>query len=121
MKTVYSFPVVLLGFVAFSHTVQAHAFLSHATPPVGSKVHGSPEVVRLQFTERIEPAFSNVQVFDETGREVDKGDKHGDKTDGAVLEVTVPSLKPGRYKVVWRALSVDTHTTHGDFTFQVSP
>jgi len=30
-------------------------------------------------------------------------------------------LKPGKYKVVWRVTSVDTHVTHGDFTFDVSP
>jgi len=28
-------------------------------------------------------------------------------------------LKPGKYKVVWRAVSVDTHATNGDFKFEV--
>ena len=31
----------------------------------------------------------------------------------------VGSLAPGSYKVHWHALSVDTHTTEGAFTFHV--
>ncbi len=30
-------------------------------------------------------------------------------------------LAPGRYTVKWRALSVDTHVTGGDFSFEVQP
>jgi copper resistance protein C len=37
------------------------------------------------------------------------------------LEVSVPALAPGRYRVVWRVLSLDTHVTEGDFTFDVAP
>jgi methionine-rich copper-binding protein CopC len=45
--------------------------------------------------------------------EVDKGDrKH--------LGVSVVDLPAGRYRVMWRAVSVDAHTTEGDFTFDVS-
>jgi methionine-rich copper-binding protein CopC len=40
----------------------AHAFLDHATPAVGSAIHGSPAEVRLWFTQGLEPAFSTVQV-----------------------------------------------------------
>lgn len=100
---------------------EAHAFLDHATPAVGSKIHGSPLTIQLQFTEGIEPAFSNVQVFDQAGHEVDKGDKHAEKGNPAGLDVSVPPLKPGVYKVTWRVVAIDTHVTHGDFTFQVLP
>jgi methionine-rich copper-binding protein CopC len=31
----------------------------------------------------------------------------------------LPALAPGRYRVVWRALSIDTHVTHGSFAFDV--
>jgi len=37
-----------------------------------------------------------------------------------VMRVSLPKLDPGRYKVTWRALSVDTHVTEGDFTFEVA-
>jgi methionine-rich copper-binding protein CopC len=33
----------------------------------------------------------------------------------------VPALPPGTYRVVWRVLSIDSHGTTGDFTFEVAP
>jgi len=35
--------------------------------------------------------------------------------------MAVPPLAPGRYRVKWHVLSVDTHVTEGDFTFTVAP
>ena len=99
----------------------AHAFLDHATPAVGSAIHGSPAQVRLWFTQELEPAFSTVQVQDRDGRRVDKQDKRVDPANPALLQVSLPQLAPGRYRVVWRALSVDTHVSEGDFTFDVVP
>ena len=106
---------------AFASAAAAHAFLDRATPAVGSTVHASPAEVRLSFTQRLEPAFSTVRVLDSGGRQVDKGDGHVDAADAARLAVSVPPLARGTYRVVWRVVSVDTHVTEGDFTFDVSP
>jgi methionine-rich copper-binding protein CopC len=35
--------------------------------------------------------------------------------------VSLPSLPPGSYKVVWRILSVDTHVSEGNFAFRITP
>jgi methionine-rich copper-binding protein CopC len=32
----------------------------------------------------------------------------------------VPQLAPGRYQVKWRVLSVDTHVSEGDYSFDVA-
>ena len=101
--------------------VAAHAFLDHALPAVGSTVHGSPRAVRLWFTQRLEPAFSRVRVLDASGKEVDAGDSHVDASDASILTASLPALSTGTYKVVWRVVSVDTHVTEGDFTFDVKP
>ena len=98
----------------------AHAFLEHALPAVGSTVHALPGAVRLWFTEEIEPAFSSVRVQDSAGKEVDRGDSRVDAADPRVLTASLPSLAPGTYRVVWRVVSVDTHVTQGDFTFDVA-
>ena len=98
---------------------QAHAFLEHADPPVGGKVNSSPTEVRIWFTEGVEPAFSTIQVFDVAGRELDKKDTHRDPSNPSLLQVSLPSLGPGTYKVVWHVVSVDTHVTKGDFKFQI--
>jgi methionine-rich copper-binding protein CopC len=101
--------------------VGAHAFLDHAAPGVGSAVHGSPSQVKLWFTQQLEPAFSSAQVLDKSGQRVDKADAKVDPSDASVLLVSLPQLAPGKYKVTWRVLSVDTHVTEGDFTFDVAP
>ncbi len=112
--------VALLG-VLFPAAALAHAFLDHAVPAVGSTVHGPPAEVRLRFTQELEPAFSTVRVYDKSGTQVDRMDKQLDRNDASLLKVSLPRLAPGTYRVVWRVLSVDTHVTEGDFTFEVAP
>jgi hypothetical protein len=99
----------------------AHAMLDRATPAVGSRVAASPARIELWFSERLEPAFSTLQVFDAGGRQVDRRDTAFDERDAAHVSVSVPPLAAGRYRVAWRAVSVDTHVTSGDFTFDVAP
>ena len=109
------FLIVLAG----SARLEAHAFLKDAEPGVGSTAHTSPNEVKIRFTENIEPAFSSIQVFDPSNRQVDKGDVHLDRSDHALLHVSLPRLGAGTYKVVWRVVSVDTHVTNGSFTFRI--
>ena len=52
---------------------------------------------------------------------MDKRNVRIDGSNSALLEVGLPALKPGKYKVVWRVVSVDTHVTTGDFTFEITP
>ena len=100
--------------------VEAHAFLKDSEPPVGGTVQTSPNEVRIRFTENIEPAFSSIKVFDAAGKQVDKRDVHLDRSDRALLHVSLPRLGAAIYKVVWRVVSVDTHVTNGNFTFRVT-
>ena len=97
----------------------AHAFIDHAEPAVGSQIHVAPTQVKIWFTEKLEPALSKIQVFDISGQEIDKRDAKIDQSNGALLTVSLPALKPGKYKVLWRAVSVDTHVTTGNFTFEL--
>ena len=99
--------------------LEAHAFLQQADPGVGGTVQASPSEVKIRFTEKIEPAFSKIQVFDASGKEVDKGDVHLDRSDPALLMVSLSKLGTGTYKVVWRVVSIDTHVTEGNFSFHI--
>jgi copper resistance protein C len=98
----------------------AHAYLDHASPRVGNTVSQAPKEVMLWFTEKIEPAFSTIEVRNEQGALVNSGKATvvGDRTQ---MRVPVKALPSGTYKVIWRVLSVDTHRTQGDFTFRVGP
>ncbi|MDQ6916767.1 MAG: copper resistance protein CopC [Pseudomonadota bacterium] len=121
MKTIPLFVAALLLSLAIIPGAEAHAFLVHATPAVGSSSREWPARARLWFTDELEAAFSTVRVLDRDGKQVDKQDKQLDAADHKLLQVSLPPLAPGRYRVVWRALSVDTHVTEGDFTFEVLP
>ena len=98
----------------------AHAMLDHASPRVGSTVSPAPKELVLWFTQKLEPAFSPIEVRNEQGAAVNVGKASvvGDRTQ---LRVPLKSLPQGSYKVIWRVLSVDTHRTEGDFTFRVGP
>jgi hypothetical protein len=100
---------------------QAHAFLDHSAPAVGSSTPKAPAVVRVWFSEQLEPAFSHLEVTDRSGKRVDTGDAKVDPADPTELRATLKPLPPGTYKVDWHVVSVDTHRTEGDFTFTVSP
>ncbi len=110
--------VLALGLCEFA---SAHAFLDHAEPRVGSKVSASPDAVKIWFTQELEAAFSSIKVFDSSGNEVDKKDTHQDDKEKKLLMVSLSTLPPGEYKVVWQVVSVDTHKTNGDFKFKVAP
>ena len=101
--------------------VSAHVFLERSDPGVGGKMHSAPAAVRIWFTGAIEPAFSTIQVFDATGKQVDKKDTRSDRSSRWLLQISLPRLGPGIYKVAWDVVSVDTHVTKGDFRFQVAP
>ena len=73
----------------------------------------------MWFTEKLEPAFGSAEVHNAAGARVDLGRARVDRTNPTVLHVGVKPLPPGTYRVHWRVLSVDTHTTEGSFTFQV--
>jgi copper resistance protein C len=102
--------------VASAH---AHAFLDRAEPRVGSQLQSAPTEVKLWFSEALEGAFSTATVMDENGRRADSGDAHLDASNKALLRVSLRPLAPGAYTVHWRAVSVDTHVTQGDFVFRV--
>jgi hypothetical protein len=96
----------------------AHAFLDHAEPRVGNTVATAPHEVTLWFTQKLEPAFSGVTVTNPAGQRVDAGKA---SVSGNQMSVAIRPSGPGTYHVKWHVLSVDTHSTDGNFTFKVGP
>lgn len=110
---------LLAGSLVAPAAVRAHAFLDHSDPAVGSTVPTSPSVMHLWFTQELEPAFSWVTVTDHSGATVSDGPAAIDPGNKSEFDVKLKPLAAGTYTVKWHALSVDTHTTEGDFTFHV--
>ena len=94
----------------------AHAFLDHAEPRVGNKVAMAPHQVTLWFTQKLEAAFSTITVTNAAGERVDTGKT---RVSGNQMSISLRSGGAGTYRVTWHVLSVDTHTTDGNFAFQV--
>ena len=121
-KRLVPFVVAVLSVIAAAVRVEAHAFLVRAEPRVGSKVNKVPTEVRVWFSETVQARVSSIQVFDESGKQVDKKDTHSDRANRTILCISlIPALTPGSYKVVWRVTSADTHVTSGNFHFQIVP
>ena len=99
----------------------AHATLDRATPAVGSTVTTAPTEVVLLFTDKLEPAFSTIEVHDAKGAAMQASKATVDPKQRTRLSVPLKTLSPGTYKVIWRVLSVDTHRSQGDFSFRVGP
>ena len=122
MRTLIAIATSLLmtSAIAFlaAPAAQAHAFLDHASPVVDSTVPTAPHELSLSFTQNLEPAFSTVEVTGPNGARVDQGKP---QISGNTMRVELKAAGPGSYHVRWHALSVDTHTTQGSFTFHVGP
>ena len=116
MRSFILFALVAVMLGLGTGKVQAHAMLDHAEPRVGNTVATAPHEVTLWYTQKLEPAFSSVTVTNAAGERVDSGKA---RVSGSQMSVTLRAGGPGTYRVNWRVLSVDTHSTEGNFTFQV--
>lgn len=109
---------VVVGSVA----AQAHAFLMHASPAVGSTIHQSPQEIRLYFSEEIEPVFSGIELTTQASERIATGPATVDPNDRSQFFMTLAApLAFGVYRVSWHVVSVDTHRTEGDFSFELKP
>jgi copper resistance protein C len=121
MKRRLALTLFLASALAWVSPAAAHSVLLRATPSADSAVHESPAKLKLSFSERLEPAFSTVEVHDRSGRRVDSGDSGVDSADPKLLQVSLPHLQPGKYRVTWRVTSIDTHVSKGEYTFDITP
>lgn len=102
-------------------SAHAHAHLDHATPAAGSVQSPAPKEVVIWLTEALEPKFSTIEVRDSRGVAMQAGPATLVPGNTVQLRVPLKDLGAGTYKVIWRVLSVDTHRSQGEFTFEVGP
>ena len=105
--------ILLLMLLAASPAL-AHAKLKSSDPAAGSHVK-SPNMIRLIFSEPLEPAFSGAELLDAAGKAIPVPKSVG----GATITLLPMALKPGVYKVTWHSVGHDTHRMNGGFGFTV--
>jgi methionine-rich copper-binding protein CopC len=109
--------LILILTLASISLAQAHAFLDHADPKVGSTVAAPSQVQVFMTMDLMKKTYTTLQVFDAKGAEVDNKDV---RIDAATMVVSVPKLPAGTYTVAWKALAVCGHKTSGTFSFTVN-
>ena len=144
-------PLTLLGAVigtALIGFTLAHASLRSANPDRNTVVKAMPKTVTLEFTEPFEVRFSSFKVYrldtkastiseaqneaqalldrviglkDDLNARADQGTNLSDGTAARIELKLRDKLEPGYYVVMWRVLSVDTHTTEDYLVFRYKP
>jgi copper transport protein len=100
--------------------VAAHASLLRSVPAAGAQLDTSPPSLTLEFSEELDPIFSQAQLFDSRNQLVEPGP--GDIAPAAprTLRLTLPDLPQGSYTALWRVRSLaDGHITQGSLPFGV--
>lgn len=111
--------MAVLASVSIPVAVQAHAMLIRSQPKAKETVAQPPKLVELWFNEELEPGLNTIEVKDQQGNRVDRGEvtlSEGNKK----AQIELGELKPGAYNVVWKVLSADQHAIRGRFTFSVA-
>lgn len=110
---------LMLGLLLVTTSAWGHAFPDHSEPRVGWTVPTPPPRIRIWFDGALEPIFSTITVMNADRQRVDKGDGRVNPSDSTILEVSLPPLPPGNYRVFWSVVARDGHRTEGDFPFTI--
>jgi methionine-rich copper-binding protein CopC len=107
---------ILLAMIAAAGPAWAHAKLTSSDPKPNASVK-SPSLIRLVFSESLEPAFSGATLADAAGKTIPVSAAVGATT----ITLMPLALKPGAYRVSWHGVGQDTHRVSGSFRFAVVP
>lgn len=123
MRTIFSAGLTVLILAAGTGTALAHAFPAKESPAANAVIRTSPARVSITFTEGVNKHFSGITVQAASGKRVDSGHAVRDPHDIKTLSVGFkqPPLAPGAYAVIWHALAMDGHRTHGRYRFTEQP
>jgi methionine-rich copper-binding protein CopC len=111
--------VTAVALTAAASLAQAHARIESSQPKADSELQAAPREIRLQFNEALEPAFSKIELVDARHAQVRLAKAAVDGAKPKVMSVAVPALPPGRYQVVWTAMTRDGHKVKGQFAFRI--
>jgi methionine-rich copper-binding protein CopC len=107
---------VILAMVLAASAAWPHARLASSDPKADAKIK-SPSLIKLVFSESLEPAFSGATLSDAAGKAIPVSAAVGATT----ITLMPLRLKAGAYTVNWHGVGHDTHRVTGRFRFTVIP
>ncbi len=115
-------PLAFCLLFLFPEVSEAHAILLRSDPAKGAVLNTAPTLVRMWFTEPLNPTFSTARVVNGSRQRVDKNNAHVVAEDSTEMDVNLPpKLPPAVYVVIWRTQSAsDGHILTGSFIFTVA-
>jgi len=109
-----------LTVVAGTPTAAAHAKYTSSVPASNSTVTEAPTVVTVHFAEDVNPAGSDLIVYDTKGNKVSTGAGTVDTSDAKTMTVPMTGDDSDSYLVVWHTVSLDDgDAAVGAFIFNV--
>ena len=106
--------------VAQAPTAAAHAKYESSVPASNSTVTEAPTVVTVHFAEDVNPAGSDLIVYDTKGNKVSTAAGKVDTNDAKTMTVPMAGDDSESYLVVWHTVSLDDgDAAVGAFIFNV--
>ena len=100
----------------------AHLGLSRSTPAHGAHFAAAPRVLRLTFTEVVEPAVARLRLVGPSGAEVPISALRQPSDSGQVVVADVLGpLEGGVYNLEWQVVGNDGHPVRGTISYVVAP
>jgi copper transport protein len=110
---------MVCAFAVLSAPAFAHAVLEGSDPAAGAEITRAPAQITLTFDEPVETSLGSLRVLDATGRQRSSGAVVHPDGDPARIAIRLGPLPRGRYVVVWRVVSVDSHIVGGGYAFGI--
>lgn len=111
--------VIVISMWAHTAPVLAHAQLVKAEPARRAVLDKAPTQIRLWFNEEIEGAYTSLSVLGANKKPVTDAKPEVVSDDPKSVVLPLPNLKPGKYTVKFRVLSVDGHIVDESFNYKV--
>ena len=97
-----------------------HLELRGSDPAADTTLAGSPEEVRLFFSEPPQMSGTTVRLADGGGALVATSEAEAQVDDPRQVFITIHDpLAAGTYTVHWRVIAQDGHAQNGDFSFSI--
>lgn len=110
---------IALSMIVHTAPVFAHAQLIKAEPARRASLDKAPTEVRLWFNEEIEGAYTSLSVLGANKKPVTDAKPQVVSDDPKSIVLPLSELRPGKYTVKFRVLSVDGHIVDESFNFKV--